>query len=82
MWVLSPGPGIKPASPTLAGGFLITGPPGNSHKFVFEVCESFFFYFILIGVYLQYCGVFLPYIDVNQPRVYMCPVSLTYLLDK
>ena len=25
-----PGPGIEPVSPALAGGFLITGPPGKS----------------------------------------------------
>ena len=29
MWQL-PGPGIEPMSPALAGGFLTTGPPGES----------------------------------------------------
>ena len=29
MWDL-PGPGIEPVSPTLAGGFLTTAPPGKS----------------------------------------------------
>ena len=29
MWDL-PGPGIKPVSPALAGGFLTTAPPGKS----------------------------------------------------
>ena len=29
MWDL-PGPGIKLVSPALAGGFLTTGPPGES----------------------------------------------------
>ena len=38
MWDL-PGPGIKPVSPTLAGGFLTTGPPGKSKT-------SFFFFFL------------------------------------
>ena len=28
MWVL-PGPGLKPVSPALAGGFLTTAPPGK-----------------------------------------------------
>ena len=28
MWDL-PGPGLKPVSPTLAGGFLTTVPPGK-----------------------------------------------------
>ena len=31
MWDL-PGPGIKPVSPALAGGFLTTAPPGNSTR--------------------------------------------------
>ena len=30
MWDL-PGPGLEPVSPALAGGFLITEPPGKSH---------------------------------------------------
>ena len=86
MWVLSSGPGIKPMSPALAGGFfffflaggfLTTGPPGNSLKFVFEVCGSFFF-FKLKANYFTILWV-LPYTDMNQPLVYMCPVSL---LDK
>ena len=29
MWDL-PGPGLKPVSPALAGGFLTTAPPGRS----------------------------------------------------
>ena len=33
MWDL-PGPGIEPVCPALAGGFLITGPPGKSLCFV------------------------------------------------
>ena len=32
MWDL-PGPGIKPVSPALAGGFLTTAPPGKSCPF-------------------------------------------------
>ena len=31
MWDL-PGPGLKPVSPALAGGFLTTAPPGKSKK--------------------------------------------------
>ena len=31
-----PGPGIKPMSPALAGGFFTTGPPGKSQKVSFE----------------------------------------------
>ena len=34
MWNL-PGPGIKPTSPALAGGFLTTGPPGKSNLSAF-----------------------------------------------
>ena len=31
--ILVLGPGIKPMSPALAGGFLTTGPPGKSSQF-------------------------------------------------
>ena len=34
MWDL-PGPGLKPVSPALAGGFLITAPPGKPLKLCF-----------------------------------------------
>ena len=30
--ILVPRPGIEPASPALAGGFLTTGPPGKSRE--------------------------------------------------
>jgi len=33
MWK-APGPGIKPVSPTLAGGFLSTVPPGKAWDFL------------------------------------------------
>ena len=33
MWDL-PGPGLKPLSPALTGGFLTTAPPGKSHNSV------------------------------------------------
>ena len=39
MWDL-PGPGIKPVSPALAGGFLTTVPPGKS-KEIFVICILF-----------------------------------------
>ena len=35
MWDL-PGPGLKPVSPALAGGFLTTAPPGKPHVAVFK----------------------------------------------
>ena len=35
-----PGPGIKPSSPALAGGFLTTGPPGKAHKLTLK-CSCF-----------------------------------------
>ena len=34
-----------------------------------------FIYFNWRLITLQYCRVFLPYIDMNQPWVYMCPPS-------
>ena len=38
MWDL-PGPGIKPVSPSLAGGFLSTEPPGKPNRvFFFFLC--------------------------------------------
>ena len=37
MWDL-PRPGVEPVSPTLAGGFLTTGPPGKSlDPYIFKV---------------------------------------------
>ena len=39
MWDL-PGPGLKPMSPALAGGFLTTAPPGKSYFcFYFHFCR-------------------------------------------
>ena len=38
MWDL-PGPGIEPVSPSLAGGFLTTAPPGKSLTVVL-ICIS------------------------------------------
>ena len=35
MWVLPPGPGIKPMFPALAGTFLTIGPPGESQGICF-----------------------------------------------
>ena len=45
MWDL-PGPGLKPGSPALAGGFLTTAPPGKSHlKFLIDTvkCTELFY---------------------------------------
>ena len=33
-----PGPGIEPESPTLAGGFLTTGPPDKSRSLALKAC--------------------------------------------
>ena len=35
MWDL-PGPGLKPVSPALAGGFLTTAPPGKPNRYIFN----------------------------------------------
>ena len=40
MWDL-PGPGLEPMSPTLAGGFLTTAPPGKPLELIFDI-ESLF----------------------------------------
>ena len=39
MWDL-PGPGLKPVSPALAGGFLTTAPPGKSLTFKLDRVTS------------------------------------------
>ena len=36
-----PGPGLEPVSPALAGGFLITVPPGKSQRFCFLNAKVF-----------------------------------------
>ena len=41
MWDL-PGPGLKPVSPSLAGGFLTTAAPGKSFKTIFETTVTRF----------------------------------------
>ena len=35
-----PGPGIEPVSPTLAGRFLTTGPPGKSSPYTFNFLKA------------------------------------------
>ena len=40
MWDL-PGPGLKPVSPALAGGFLTTAPPGKTQREIIDSeCEE------------------------------------------
>ena len=43
MWDL-PGPGLKPVSPALAGGFLTTAPPGTSNKYILFTAVSNTYY--------------------------------------
>ena len=43
---------------------------------VMSLLKKIFFYFNWRLITLQYCSV-LPYIDMNQPWVYMCPTSWT-----
>ena len=40
------------------------------------LCFFFLIYFNWRLMTLQYCSGFLPYIDMNQPWVYMCPTIL------
>ena len=47
-----PGPGIEPESPTLAGGFLITGPPGKSRTLPLFI---FIYLFIFRRLPLKAC---------------------------
>ena len=53
MWNL-PGPGIKPVSSALAGGFLSIVSPGKSYNFLF-----FFFFFDLFYLIIQYVSIIL-----------------------
>ena len=66
MWDL-PGPGLKRVSPTLAGGFLTTAPPGKSHQVIHSctllVCNKIhawniylFIYFYLFCLFLAALG--------------------------
>ena len=50
IWNL-PGPGIKPMSPVLAGGFLTIGQPGSSGKYILIL----FLILFLLYFTLQYC---------------------------
>ena len=47
MWEL-PGPGLKPMSSVLAGGFLTTAPPGKSLAGFFFLSSARFYYFFWI----------------------------------
>ena len=49
MWDL-PGPGLKPMSPALAGGFLTTVPPGRSSYLLYLLLSE---YIQLLGVYFK-----------------------------
>ena len=58
MWDL-PGPGLKPVSPALAGGFLTTAPPGKSIKHLLKyltyvVSNSYDYSIMWISVYIFY----------------------------
>ena len=65
MWDL-PGPGIKPASPALAGGFFTTESPGKSYGIFFsfpkcldhlaEVQKTLLLWFYLYVFYNGYMG--------------------------
>ena len=48
-WILVLGPGIKPVSPALAGGFLTTGQPGKSLLWLTNA------YIMSLHVYLFHC---------------------------
>ena len=65
MWDL-PGPGIKPVSPALAGGFLTTVPPGKSSIF-------FFFFFLRQPLFLLHrthtLGIILFFGGVIEPSL-------------
>ena len=55
MWDI-PGPGLKPVSPALAGGFLTTEPPGKSLFIIFYAKISgvlgFFVVVVVFGLFV------------------------------
>ena len=53
MWDLL-GPGIKPTSPALAGGFLTTAPPGKSCVHIF--CVNICFHFFWVDIWVELLG--------------------------
>ena len=64
-----PDPGIEPGSPAFQADSLLIG------SFILFYLFIFFHLFLLVGGSLLYNIVvvfFLPYIDMNQPWIYMC----------
>ena len=55
MWDL-PRPGLKPVSPSLAGRFLTTVPPGKPYVFIFS---NIFFIFLILSYFLFFVIVLL-----------------------
>ena len=51
MWDL-PGPGLKPVSPALAGGFSTTVPPGKPHHifFIYSSVDGHLDYFHVLAI--------------------------------
>ena len=67
-----PNPGIKPASPAMAGGLFTTEPPGKPSEILNEVKWYTFFFLLLYNIALV-----LPYINMHPPQVYTCSPSRT-----
>jgi len=77
-----PSPGIKPASPTLAGGFFTTVPPGKPRcvdfSFVFWVIVHYYFILLLTLFQLWPLGALLVGFRVPYaPVVFVCLFSAT-----
>ena len=56
MWDL-PGPGLEPVSPTLAGGFLTTVPPGKPRPFLcvrYNDIRKYILYFVFYAIFLNF----------------------------
>jgi len=73
--------GILRILPTLVHGVIFESISAHTsdiiilQEFKYFLGHSFFFLMNLFSwrlITLQYCSVFLPYIDINQPWVYMC----------
>ena len=68
MWDL-PGPGIKPVTPALAGGFLTTVPPGKSLYDVFENYFGMLLFFIQQYHFVYIQNAFTPFYLGNTSQL-------------
>ena len=75
-----PSPGMQPASLCFLIGRQVLYhylPRAESKRQESHLKKNIYFNWRLI--ILQYCGVFLPYINMNRPQVHMCPPAPSWV---